>query len=106
MEVYDNVLRRAQQSGAGNWDYTQRALDEYRDEYGVPFTLLHAWRILKDAPKWKEVELPRFEKVKQEKFKRYKSSGIVRSTQRGQEMGSFNLNMEAGDEEEEEVHEV
>ncbi|GJT06444.1 protein-tyrosine sulfotransferase-like protein isoform X3 [Tanacetum coccineum] len=36
-------------SGARDEDYTQKKLDEYRVEYGVPFTLLHAWKVFKDA---------------------------------------------------------
>nr|GEW75222.1 hypothetical protein [Tanacetum cinerariifolium] len=42
-----------------------------------------------------KVELPRFEEKRHEKFKRYKL---------GED--SFNLNVEAGDDEEEEVHDV
>nr|GEX40276.1 hypothetical protein [Tanacetum cinerariifolium] len=50
-----------------------------------------------------EVKLPRFEEKSLEKFKRYKSSvSSSFNTQQSGE-GSFNLNMEAGNEE---VHEV
>ncbi|GKC90824.1 3-ketodihydrosphingosine reductase-like protein, partial [Tanacetum coccineum] len=38
--VYDNVTRGAH-SGAGDRDYTLKALEEYRVIYGVPFTLFH-----------------------------------------------------------------
>ncbi|GKB53094.1 hypothetical protein Tco_0903847 [Tanacetum coccineum] len=37
-------------SGDRDEDYTQKKLDEYRVKYGVPFTLLHAWKVFKDAP--------------------------------------------------------
>lgn len=99
-------MRRAAGSGAGDKDYTKRALEEYRAEYGVPFTLLHAWKFLQDCPKWKDAEVSNFEQDRQEKNKRYKSLGsssfnIVQSGE-----GSFNLNVEAGDKEEEEVYKV
>ncbi|GJU17248.1 hypothetical protein Tco_1145214 [Tanacetum coccineum] len=38
-------------SGAGDEDFTEKALEEYRAEYGVPFTLLHVWSVLKDYKK-------------------------------------------------------
>nr|GEX38750.1 hypothetical protein [Tanacetum cinerariifolium] len=52
------------------------------------------------------VELPRFEEHRQEKYKRYKSSGSnsFNTPQSGE--GSFNFNVEAGGEGKEDVHEV
>ena len=44
--VYGNIFRTPM-SGAGDEDYIQWAFDEYCAEYEVPFTLLHAWIILK-----------------------------------------------------------
>nr|GEX40014.1 hypothetical protein [Tanacetum cinerariifolium] len=54
---YDNVVRRNEHES--NEVVLQKAIDEYRAEYGLHFTLLHAWRLLKDHKKWKEVELPK-----------------------------------------------
>nr|GEW08842.1 hypothetical protein [Tanacetum cinerariifolium] len=54
--VYDNVVRMNE--GESNEMVLQKAINEYHDEYGLHFTLLHAWRHLKDNKKWKEVELP------------------------------------------------
>ncbi|GJR17547.1 hypothetical protein Tco_0966074 [Tanacetum coccineum] len=46
-EDNSNVVRRPV-SGAGDGDYTKKALEEYRVEHGVPFRLLHPWAELKD----------------------------------------------------------
>ncbi|GKD43744.1 hypothetical protein Tco_1268389 [Tanacetum coccineum] len=46
--VYHNVTRRTK-SLAGDVDYIQKTLDEYYAEYGVPFTLLQAWKAIKDC---------------------------------------------------------
>ncbi|GJU32749.1 CDPK-related kinase 3 [Tanacetum coccineum] len=103
--VYNNFTRRAY-SGAGDGDYIKKEHEEYHAEYGVPFTLLHMWSGLKDCHKWKEVELTRFEEKRHENFKRYKSSGSssFNTLQSGEDL--FNLNVEAGEEEEEEVKDV
>lgn len=39
-----NVVRRTH-GEANDQDNIQKALEEYRVEYGVPFTLLYVWRI-------------------------------------------------------------
>nr|GEW65344.1 hypothetical protein [Tanacetum cinerariifolium] len=71
--VYHNVTRTTM-SGAGDGDYTQYALLEYQDEYGVPFTFTHCWKELKDCEKGKQVEIPYFETSREEKNNIYKSS--------------------------------
>ncbi|GKC49768.1 hypothetical protein Tco_1072513 [Tanacetum coccineum] len=58
--VYDNVMRMAQESGAGDEDYVQRAMIHYQAETGLPFKFSHCWDVLKDSPKWKEITLPNF----------------------------------------------
>ncbi|GKC12957.1 hypothetical protein Tco_1009739, partial [Tanacetum coccineum] len=65
---------------------------------------IHAWKILKDAPKWKNVELPQFLEEKQQKFKEYKSSrsSLCNTTQLGE--GSFNLDQMDGDKKEKGGH--
>ncbi|GJZ28354.1 hypothetical protein Tco_0573001, partial [Tanacetum coccineum] len=75
--VHANVLRRAQVSRAGDEYYYNKALLEYEAEFGVPFTLRHYWEVLKKSPKWWETKVP-----------------------------SFNLNVDAEDEDENEVQEV
>ncbi|GJY92353.1 hypothetical protein Tco_0508135 [Tanacetum coccineum] len=49
--TYANVMRRAQDSGAGDEDYYNRALLDYEAEHGMQFTLLHCWEVLKGSPK-------------------------------------------------------
>nr|GEV33723.1 hypothetical protein [Tanacetum cinerariifolium] len=44
--VYHNVTRRVV-SRAEDRDYTQKALLEYKAEYGIPFTLLYVWAKLR-----------------------------------------------------------
>ncbi|GKC84203.1 RNA-directed DNA polymerase, eukaryota [Tanacetum coccineum] len=99
--VYDNVYR-IYRSGANDADYLQKAQIEYQVEYGVPFTLLHCWEVLKKCDKWSSVEVLEFiaQKVKK-KSKRYKSSGDSSFSTRDLGKGSFNLNSTAGDEEDE-----
>ncbi|GJR16357.1 ribonuclease H-like domain-containing protein [Tanacetum coccineum] len=79
--VYDNVCRRAPQSGAGDEDYSQKALEEYRVEYKM----------------WK---FPGLKKRNYKSSRNISHGGLVRSTTQSVEGGS-NLNRMAGDEEEE-----
>ena len=82
---YDNVVRMNE--GASNVVVLQKAIDEYRDEYGSHFTLLHAWSLLKDHKKWKEVELPIIrghgrlgKKLKSTSFNTSESAHVVQGT--------------------------
>ncbi|GKC04222.1 hypothetical protein Tco_0995832 [Tanacetum coccineum] len=42
--VYNNVMRRAHESGAGDEDYYNMTLLHYKAQTGVPFKLRHCWR--------------------------------------------------------------
>ncbi|GJV06757.1 hypothetical protein Tco_1344413 [Tanacetum coccineum] len=48
-------MRMAQERGAGDEDYVQRAMIHYQDETGVPFKFRHCWDVLKDSPKFQEI---------------------------------------------------
>nr|GEY39587.1 hypothetical protein [Tanacetum cinerariifolium] len=50
--VYGNVMRMAQESGAGDEDYVQKAIIHYQAETGLPFKFRHCWDVLKDSPKF------------------------------------------------------
>ncbi|GKB93084.1 hypothetical protein Tco_0979221 [Tanacetum coccineum] len=82
-------------SGAGDKDYTQKTLLEYQVVYGISFTLLYVWAELKECWKWKEVEHPNFQAQRQEKNKRYKSSGSSSFNTAQSVKGNFNLDMAA-----------
>ncbi|GKB29580.1 hypothetical protein Tco_0868981 [Tanacetum coccineum] len=43
--VYGNVMRMAQESGAGDEDYVQREMIHYQDETGVPIKFRHYWDV-------------------------------------------------------------
>ncbi|GJV26738.1 hypothetical protein Tco_1383186 [Tanacetum coccineum] len=80
--VYGNVMRMAQESGAGDEDYVQRAMIHYQDETGVPFKFRHCWDVLKDSPKFQEIAFPNFNQGSEGSSKRHKSSGSKNSTTR------------------------
>ncbi|GJX39141.1 glutathione S-transferase T3-like protein [Tanacetum coccineum] len=63
--VYANAVQMYT-SGASDTDYLQRALIGYQAEYGVPFTLLHCWEVLKDSEKWNSGELLAFRQEKED----------------------------------------
>ncbi|GKD20952.1 hypothetical protein Tco_1222655 [Tanacetum coccineum] len=100
--VYHNVTRRAL-SGSGDGDYTHLALLKYQAKSEVLFTLTHCWAELKDCEKWNEVEILDFEANEQENKKRYKSSESNSFNTTQSSYGSFNLNMHAVDDEEEDA---
>nr|GEW27509.1 hypothetical protein [Tanacetum cinerariifolium] len=103
--VYANAVQMYT-SGASDTNYLRRALIDYQAEYGVPFTLLHCWEILKDSEKWNSGELPAFRQEREDgKNKRYKSSGS--SSFKTKDSGeSINLNTTVESEDENEVEEV
>ncbi|GJU68738.1 hypothetical protein Tco_1254997 [Tanacetum coccineum] len=77
----------------------------YQAETGTTFKLLHCWEILKDSPKWKQSELPKFTAESGRGSKRYKSSGSSSfNTESGE--ASINLNTNVGDNDEDEVQEI
>ncbi|GJZ75395.1 hypothetical protein Tco_0639860 [Tanacetum coccineum] len=59
-EVYGNVMRRLQESGARDEDYINTALLDYEAETGVSFKLRHCWEVFKRSPKWMQIEVPKF----------------------------------------------
>nr|GEV26846.1 hypothetical protein [Tanacetum cinerariifolium] len=82
--VYGTVMRMAQESGAGDEDYVQKAMLHYEHETRVPFRYRHCWDVLKDSPKFQEIAFPNFNQRYEGSSKRHKSSGsssLVRSTQ-------------------------
>nr|GFC42457.1 hypothetical protein [Tanacetum cinerariifolium] len=102
--IYSNVMRMAQESGAGAEDYVQKAMIHYEVETGFPFKLRHCWEVLRDRPKWKEIELPRFS-TGSGGSKRHKSSGFSSfNTESGE--ASINLNTNVGDNNEDEVQKI
>ncbi|GJZ59652.1 hypothetical protein Tco_0615468 [Tanacetum coccineum] len=73
-ETYGNVMCKAQESGARDEDYYNRALLDYEAKHEMPFTPHHCWKVLKGSPKWMETEVPKFLSNPQAS-KRYKTSG-------------------------------
>ncbi|GJX29827.1 RNA-directed DNA polymerase, eukaryota [Tanacetum coccineum] len=97
--VYGNVMRMAQESGAEDEDYVQRAMIHYQDEIGVPFKFCHCWDVLKDSPKFQEIAFPNFNQGSEGSSKRHKSSGSsLFNTESGDT--SINLNTTVADEDE------
>ncbi|GJT78982.1 glutathione S-transferase T3-like protein [Tanacetum coccineum] len=102
--IYNNVMRMAQESGAEDEDYVQRAIIHYEIKIGLPFKLRHCWEILKDRPKWQEIAIPKFA-TESGGSKRRKSSGSSSfNTESGE--ASINLNTNVGDNNEDEVQEI
>ncbi|GKA01443.1 hypothetical protein Tco_0674108 [Tanacetum coccineum] len=101
--VYGNVMRMAQDSGAEDEDYYNRALLDYEAETGVPFKLRHCWEILKASLKWMQNKVPKFStKSGEGSDNRYKTFG---SSSFNIESGeaSINMNVDVGDDKEDEV---
>ncbi|GKC40567.1 hypothetical protein Tco_1052951 [Tanacetum coccineum] len=48
-EVYNNVMRKLKESGAGDGDYFNMALLNYEAETGVLFQLRHCWEVFKEC---------------------------------------------------------
>ncbi|GKB38396.1 retrovirus-related pol polyprotein from transposon TNT 1-94, partial [Tanacetum coccineum] len=93
----------AHDSGAGDEDYFNKALLDYEVESGVPFTLRHCWEILKKSPKWWEQVVPKYSNPNAAKKSKTSGSSSF-NTESGD--ASFNLNVDAGDEDENEVQEI
>ncbi|GKC26748.1 putative reverse transcriptase domain-containing protein [Tanacetum coccineum] len=103
--VYDNVMRRAHESGAEDEDYFNRALMDYQDETGTMFKYRHCWENLKNSPKLKQSEFPKFAAKSGGGSKRYKSSGSSSFNIESEE-ASINLNTNVGGNDEDEVQEI
>lgn len=103
-EIYNNVKSR-NQSGACETTVYQEAEQEYRAIYNHPFALTECWKILKDHPKWKRVEMPKFFKSRKSSSKKSKTSENTSQGNSDSVHVGVNLNDEAGDSEEVAVQE-
>ncbi|GJY04651.1 glutathione S-transferase T3-like protein [Tanacetum coccineum] len=74
---------------------------DYEAEHGMQFTLRHCWKVLKGSPKWMESEVPKFLSNPQAS-KRYKTSRSSSFNTESRD-ASINLNVDVGDDEEDEV---
>ncbi|GJU06863.1 glutathione S-transferase T3-like protein [Tanacetum coccineum] len=99
------------QSGSCENTIYQEAELEYRSIHNAPFALIDCWKILKDHPKWKKVEMPKFYKSKKLTFKKptFKKSRTSKTTSQGNSDSAhigLNLIDEAADSEDVNVQEV
>ncbi|GJS94816.1 hypothetical protein Tco_0801784 [Tanacetum coccineum] len=97
--VYNNVMRMAQESGAGDEDYVQKAMIHYQAETRLPFKFRHCWDVLKDSPKFADIAFPNLSQRSQGSNKRHMSSG---SSSFNPEFGDASINLNntiAGDDE-------
>ncbi|GKC39088.1 hypothetical protein Tco_1051472 [Tanacetum coccineum] len=79
-------------------------MTDYHVEYGVPFTLLHCWDVLKECDRWNSEKVPLFMQKREEaKNKRYKLSGSSSFNTKESREGSINSNTTVGNEEENKV---
>ncbi|GKA70009.1 glutathione S-transferase T3-like protein [Tanacetum coccineum] len=104
-EIYNSVRDRHQSGSCDNTVYQEAEL-EYRTIYNAPFTLTECWKILKDHPKWKKVEMPKFYKSKQSSSKKSRTSENTSQGNSDSAHIGVNLNDEAADSEDVEAQEV
>nr|GEZ75209.1 glutathione S-transferase T3-like [Tanacetum cinerariifolium] len=104
-EIYNSVQDRHQSGSCDNIVYQEAEL-EYRTIYNAHFTLTECWKILKDHPKWKKGEMPKFYKSKKSSSKKSRTS--ENTSQRNSDSAHIgvNLNDEAADSEDVEAQEV
>ncbi|GJY48351.1 hypothetical protein Tco_0438307 [Tanacetum coccineum] len=96
-------MRMAQESGAGDEDYIQKAMIHYQVECELPFKFCHCWKVLKDSPKFQEISFPNFNQGSQGSSKRHKSSG---SSSFNAESGDANINLNNIVDDEDDVQEI
>ncbi|GJV60791.1 hypothetical protein Tco_1348838 [Tanacetum coccineum] len=101
--IYSNVMRMAQESGAEDEDYIQKAMIHYQGECGLPFKFCHCWKVLKDSPKFQEIAFPNFNQGSQGSSKRQKSSG---SSSFNAEFGDASINLNNTVNDEDDVQEI
>ncbi|GJR60979.1 hypothetical protein Tco_1503141 [Tanacetum coccineum] len=70
--VYNNVMRMAQKSGAGDKDYIQKAMIHYQAKTGLPYKFHHCWDVLKDSLKFRDITFQNLNEVSQGSNKRHK----------------------------------
>ncbi|GJZ59372.1 glutathione S-transferase T3-like protein [Tanacetum coccineum] len=97
---------RGHQSGSCDNTVYQEAELEYRTIYNAPFTLTECWKIVKDYPKWKKVEMPKFYKLKKSSSKKSRTSENTSQENSDSAHIGVNLNDEATDSEDVEAQEV
>ncbi|GKD29699.1 glutathione S-transferase T3-like protein [Tanacetum coccineum] len=98
--------KRSYDSVNCKWKNRIRPKLEYRTIYNAPFTLTECWKILKDHPKWKKVEMPKFYKSKQSSSKKSRTSENTSQGNSDLAHIGVNLNDEAADSEDVEAQEV
>ncbi|GJT06544.1 hypothetical protein Tco_0841006 [Tanacetum coccineum] len=103
--MHFRLMSMTQESGAGDEDYTNRAMIHYQIETGLPFKLRHCWEVLKDSPKWQEQALPKFATKSEGGSKRHKSSGSSSFNTESVDV-SINLNTNVGDNDEDGEQEI
>ncbi|GJX46590.1 glutathione S-transferase T3-like protein [Tanacetum coccineum] len=105
-EIYNSVRDRHQSGSCDNTVYQEAEL-EYRTIYNAPFTLTECWKILKDHPKWKKVEMPKFY-IKSKQSSSKKSRTSENTSQGNSDLAHIgvNLNDEAADSEDVEAKSV
>ncbi|GJW76899.1 hypothetical protein Tco_0138581 [Tanacetum coccineum] len=103
-EIYNSVRDRHQSGSCDNTVYQEAEL-EYRTIYNAHFTLTECWKILKDHPKWKKVEIPKFYKSKQSSSKKSRTSENKSQGNSDSAHIGVNLNDEAADSEDVEAQE-
>ncbi|GJQ94710.1 zinc finger BED domain-containing protein RICESLEEPER 2-like protein [Tanacetum coccineum] len=93
----------------GKWSLRRillrKALIDYEAETVTTFKLRHCWEILKGRPKWMQSEVPKFAGKSGEGSKRYKTFGSNSFNIEFRE-ASINMNVDVGDDEEDEVQEI
>ncbi|GKE92230.1 ALP1-like protein, partial [Tanacetum coccineum] len=94
-----------EESGASDDDYINMALIHYQAETGNTFKYCHCWEVLKDSPKWKETEHPKFATKSERGSKKQKSSGSSSFNTESRD-ASINMNTNAGDNNKDEVQKI
>ncbi|GJW48008.1 zinc finger BED domain-containing protein RICESLEEPER 2-like protein, partial [Tanacetum coccineum] len=91
-------------SEARDEDYFAKALLDYEVEFRIPFTLRHCWEVLRHSLKWWEQEVPRFGGTKNDakRSKTFWSSSFNTEY----EDANINLNVDARDDDEDDVQEL
>ncbi|GJX14057.1 ribonuclease H-like domain-containing protein [Tanacetum coccineum] len=104
-EIYNSVHDRHQSGSCENTVYQEAEL-EYRTIYNAPFALTDCWKILKDHPKWKKIEMPKFYKSKKSSSKKSRTSETTSQGNLDSAHIGLDLNDKATDSEDVDVQEV
>ncbi|GKE83136.1 glutathione S-transferase T3-like protein [Tanacetum coccineum] len=104
-EIYNSVHDRHQSGSCENIVYQEAEL-EYRTIYNAPFALTDCWKILKDHPKWKKIEMPKFYISKKSSSKKSRTSETTSQGNLDSAHIGLDLNDEAADSEDVDVQEV